>query len=408
MRRASILIAAAAAALAYSGCVVDVTLGRVETDERPQGGMGGQGAGFDGGTTCDTAEDDADGDGFTVLMGDCDDCDPNVNPNAIEVPTASGSQAGDEDCDGAIDEQDAACDEGLLLATTDAVDAARAMEICKLSSGENDWGLVSASWVLPDGEPVPSPFGAAYRLGHGVLDDFGPFVDVRQGARMLALSSGIARRPGDPLFNGHNVNKLFTSGQPEGFPKESPSCPGVTSGEPHDGTALELVIRTPSNATGLSFEFNFYTYEWPQYVCSEFNDVFAALLWPKPPDSDDGSISFDSLGNTVSVNSAFLSVCGCANNPPSPCLAGAEGKPFLCPFGDLELLGTGFGFDTEGEDHAATSWLVTRTTVPENEQIRLRLSVHDSQDAQFDSLVLIDNFKWVANAVGTFTEPILR
>src|SRR5262249_52535417 len=39
-----------------------------------------------GGTTCDHDPNvDGDGDGWTGAQGDCNDCDPNVNPGAIEV-----------------------------------------------------------------------------------------------------------------------------------------------------------------------------------------------------------------------------------------------------------------------------------------------------------------------------------
>lgn len=408
-RAASLCGAAVTAAAVYAGCVIDVRLGAARGDGG--GGAlatGGGMAGFDAGTPCADPSSDTDGDGFTLAGGDCDDCDPNVNPNAAEVETTPGAQPGDEDCDGLIDEIDPPCDDGLLIDAQDPVAAAHAIDLCKQSSGDGDWGLVSATWVLPDGSPVPDGFEVIYHLGHGLFDGFGPFVDVRHGSNMLALSSGIARRPSDWPFIGHMFDKGYTSLHPEGFPKEAPSCPGVTTGEPHDGAAIELVIRTPSNATGISFEFDFYTYEWPRFVCSRYNDFFVALLWPEPPDSDEGSISFDSLGNTVSVNSAFLSVCGCPDNPPDACLAGDANKPFDCPSGALELLGTGFGFDTEGEDHAATSWLVTRTSVPASETITLRLSIYDSEDALFDSLVLIDNFKWIANAEGTITEAIPR
>lgn len=46
--------------------------------------------------------------------------------------------------------------------------------------------------------------------------------------------------------------------------------------------------------------------------------------------------------------------------------------------------------------------------MPASETITLRLSIYDSEDALFDSLVLIDNFKWIANAEGTITEAIPR
>ena len=73
----------------------------------------------------------------------------------------------------------------------------------------------------------------------------------------------------------------------------------------------------------------------------------------------DGNIAFDKIGNPVSVNNAFIEVCGCLGNPPSPCQAG--GKSFDCPLGDLELVGTGFGFDScpGCQDHGGTGWLRT-------------------------------------------------
>ena len=48
--------------------------------------------------------DDVDKDGFTPNQGDCNDCDPNVNPNAVEVVTEGNEKAYDENCDGQTDE----------------------------------------------------------------------------------------------------------------------------------------------------------------------------------------------------------------------------------------------------------------------------------------------------------------
>ena len=117
--------------------------------------------------------------------------------------------------------------------------------------------------------------------------------------------------------NGPNDGlKGYTSNSPQGFPKESPACPGSITGEPHDGAALQLEILTPTNAQGFSFSFNFFTYEWPDFICSTFNDFFVSLLMPFPANQPDGNISFDSQGNPVSVNNAFLEVCGCPGGPP--------------------------------------------------------------------------------------------
>ena len=78
---------------------------------------------------------------------------------------------------------------------------------------------------------------------------FGPNVAPKHGARMLGLSSGAARQPSDPGYQSPGgFNKGYTSAHPQGFPKESPACPGPITGQPHDSAALELQIRVPTNA----------------------------------------------------------------------------------------------------------------------------------------------------------------
>ncbi|MEJ7733254.1 MAG: hypothetical protein WKG00_29180, partial [Polyangiaceae bacterium] len=340
------------------------------------GGLGGSG-GF---ATCtpEGPDDDVDQDGYTPNHGDCHDCDKNVNPNAIEVPTEEGKDVYDEDCDGEEDEVDEVlCDSGLVIDEMDALVALQALELCKVSSGPADWGLVSAKWTLADGSPPPSFALANFHLGHGILPKFGANVKVRKGEQMLALSSGTARQPDDPGYQDvGGFPKGFTSPPPQGFPKESAACPGVTTGQPNDAAAIELEMRTPSNAQGFSFDFDFFTYEWPNFVCSGYNDFFVALLMPFPPNQVDGNISFDSAGNPISVNNALLEVCGCPGNPPAQCGAPPFGpvKFFDCSLGNTDLIGTGFGFDTGpfAEDHGSTSWLRSKAPVEPASDITIR------------------------------------
>jgi hypothetical protein len=297
----------------------------------------------------------------------------------------------------------------LAIDSMDPLDAAKAVELCQAASQnpaskkDKKWGVTHASWVLPDGSPAPG--NANFHLGHGMLSGFGPNVHVQAGSRMLGLSSGTARQPTDPGYQDvGGYDKQYTSGSPAGFPKESPACPGSITGTPHDGTAVELQIRTPTNATGFTFDFNFFTYEWPGFVCSTYNDFFVALLTPIPMGQVDGNISFDQQGNPVSVNNAFVEVCGCFNGPP--CTAG--GKTFTCSLGTSGLQGTGFGTDTAGSDHASTSWLVTKAPVKGGETITIRWMVYDSGDGVLDTTTLIDNWQWIANGgtVTVGTDPI--
>lgn len=369
------------------------------------GGIGGSNT-----TDCITGtDDDADNDGYTTSAGDCNDCDPNVNPAAVEVVAVEDEmgnlpEAVDEDCDGTVDNVAGLCDTGLLLASPDPLDGVKAADLCKMKdpSDPKDSGVISAAYVLVDGNPAPAD--PDFHLGYGLLDAFGPNVNVQAGDKMLALSSGSARQPTDPGYMPvSGFSKGFSSGHPQGFPKESPSCPGVTTGTPYDGTALEVTIKVPSNAYGFSFDFNFYTYEWPGFVCSQYNDFFVALLNPTPMGQIDGNISFDSMGNPVSVNNAFLEVCGCASGPP--CFAG--GKTFDCALGNTTLIGTGFGADTAGSDHGSTMWLQTQAPVEPNSLISLRWGTYDSGDGSLDSTTLIDNFTWIAESGTTLgTTPV--
>jgi hypothetical protein len=385
-------------------------------------GNGGNGSGQGGGSsstfgngvggstgsgqpTCDaTPDQDKDGDGFTITQGDCNDCDPNTNPGAVEVivdpnmGTGGGTASGpaDENCDGNVDELPAPCDAALALDSSDPNDAARAVGLCKFAAGPTDWGVTATKWVNVDGTTPTG--GGNFDLGHGMLSAFGGSITPREGGKLLGLSSGTARQPTDAGYSAvSGFDKGYTSGQPQGFPKESPSCPNVTTGTPHDGTAVEITLRAPSNANGFSFDFDFYTYEWPGYVCSQYNDFFVAILSPIPMGQTDGNISFDQLGNPVSVNNAFVQVCGCANGPP--CSAG--GKMFDCLQGAGELNGTGF------EGHAATSWLTTSAPVTPGETITIRWGTYDSGDGVLDSTTVIDNWKWIAEPGTTVgTDPI--
>ena len=369
-------------------------------------GQGGGDLGFDGGLSgsggsgplpCVSGPtDDSDKDGFTVDDGDCNDCDPNVNPGAVEVIATPKDDAGapapvDEDCDGMIDNVEPTCDVGLDIADADPMNAAKAVDICRVAVGAKDWGIVSAKWVMADG--APPPVNPSFHLGHGMLSAFGANVKVQAGARMLGLSSGTARQPTDPGYKSvGGFDKGYLGAHPQGFPKESPACPTVKTGPPHDPTGLEVAVRAPTNAHGFSFNFNFFTYEWPGFICSQFNDFFVALLSPVPAGQLDGNISFDSQGNPVSVNNAFLEVCGCASSGGPPCIAGK--KSFDCALGNAGLAGT--GFQEQSQDHASTGWLFTKAPVEPGQVITMRWAVYDSGDGILDTTTLVDNWQWIA------------
>ncbi len=339
----------------------------------------------------DPALDD-DGDGFSEQTGDCNDCDPNVNPGAIEVinnqPDMNGQipDPADEDCDGGIDNIPPPCDGGFALDDNNPFNAAGAMGLCKLAAGPTDWGVVSAQWVRANGNPA-----GGGPLHYGIHNNFGPNVSPQEGGQMLVLSSGTARIPGQAGACGNqSCGQLGGGAAPAGFPQDVPQCDGLSN--INDDIALEVTLRAPTNATGYSYNFDFYSFEYPEWVCTEYNDQYIALVSPPPVGSINGNISFDAMTNPVSVNIAFFEVCS------------------GCPLGTSELVGNGFDtWDAPGiTDAGATSWLVTTAPVDPGTEVTIRFTIWDTGDAYYDSTVLIDNFQWIADggtvSVGTVPE----
>ena len=357
-----------------------------DTGFEPKFDVGGAETGEDGEGCMSGPNDDADGDGWTKAAGDCNDCDALVNPAAIEVVATEPDDMGvipdpaDEDCDGGIDNVGLPCDGGIALDDDDPLNAAAAIGLCKIAANDDDWGVVSAQYVRANGAAV-----AGADLQYGIKDEWGSNVDVQEGENMLVLSSGHARMPGDP----DSCNSLTCYGDgagtaPAGFPQDVPACPG--SSAINDDIALQVTLRAPSNATGYSYNFDFYSFEYPEWVCTSYNDQYIALVDPAPVGSINGNISFDANANPVSVNIAFFEVCS------------------GCPLGTGELSGT--GFDT-WNDAGATSWLVTTAPVEPMQEITITFAIWDTGDAAWDSTVLIDNFKWIADGgtVDVGTEP---
>lgn len=365
------------------------------------GGGGGGDAGPDAEPRGDgsdfTPDDDVDDDGFTVEEGDCNDFDANANPGAYDT---LGNEV-DEDCNGTPDDTVVGCDDGdFAIDDDDAGHAAASLGLCKAAS-ERSWGLLEAKYVKADGTTGMAP------ISHGLMAAFGDHFVPLEGERMVALSSGTARGPGDPGWirhgndsylgiGGYNVGT--SSDPPPGFPVAG--CGGSVGDDTtaYDPAALEIKVRVPTNARSVSFRFNFFTAEYSSYVCDEYNDFFVALQSPVPDGALAGNVSFDAMGAPISVNNGFLSIC-------EPGTYG--GKTFTCPSGVDLLDGTGFDerlwIPDVGEDpvpiaaNGATGWLETTTPVTPGSVVIFRFAVWDAGDGLRDALVLIDDFKFLAD-----------
>ena len=299
------------------------------------------------------------------------------------------------------------CDDGIALTDADPLSAARAIELCQPS--QDSPGLIEAKYVRADGSPAP-PTSA---LQFGIMDNFGANVLPRAGNRMLVLSTGYARIPGQPDICGSIMCSAGGQGvAPPGFPDNPPEC--TWSGSPpeyltsiYDDIGLEVRLKAPDDATGYQFAFKLYSFEYPEFVCSPYNDQFVALVDPPPMGAVKGNICFDGKKHPASVNLAFFDACdpagidrfamSCVNAggdcPPTP-------NPY-CPKGMGELIGTGFESIwlaspwIGNEDGGATAWLQTSAPVGGGEEVSIRFAIWDKADAIYDATALIDRFEWL-------------
>ena len=145
----------------------------------------------------------------------------------------------------------------------------------------------------------------------------------------------------------------------------------------------------PTNVDGLQFASTFFTHEYPDFICSPFNDVFAVL---QERASGFENIVFDAAGNPITVNNALLSACQRGTH---------GGREFRCPLGTASLRGTGFDVDcafigrpTRAGAGASTGCVQTLSRVEPGSITTLRFTIWDSGDGELDSLALVDAFAW--------------
>lgn len=344
-------------------------------------GGNGSGPGPGGGPACAQAPGDNDGDGYTVAQGDCNDCDPGMNPGAIELPM----NGKDDDCDGLIDENEAACD-GSNTGKKDPASIAQSMEICDARF------LKSAATA-----------GASDARARNVLANFG-ILKPRQGANFTLLSNGVAvDEMGAGYMNPQSGTDLGNTGtNPLPNLTGASNCGQGAQNMVNDYTEIVLQLKAPSNVNSFSFDFQFFSGEYPMYVCSQYNDEFLAIVKSTTSYPSDTNISFDAQMNPVTVNSGFFTVC--TNDPSKP-------QTQHCMHPPTDNNGTGYetpGIPLPGAiPGGSTGWLTTKAPIKPGEDITLRFVIFDEGDHILDSAVLIDNFQWAGTTVsGPSTGPI--
>ncbi len=406
-------LCALAVGLAFVACSSSTKGGSGFNDDpttKPTGGQGTTAGTGTGGT----------GDGNGPVLGDVDASAPasgGCAPSPANVEIAGNGC--DDDADGTVDNVKV-CDTGLAVAG-DGMAFAKALGLCQTATGATDtkWGVISATYSNGHGKT-----GAPNAAQHGILPKFGSVIKPREGSALGVISTGFAREFDDAngttgIFKKSADSILLgmqpgaSGGLPPGFPRAAAGCAGAT--DVHDTIVVKLDIKTPANAKGISFDFNFWSGEWPEYVCTSFNDGFIAYLKSSAVNGGAAdNISFDAQKNPVSVNNGFFDRCtanaktGCAD------LAGGVVKTAACPGGTAELQGTGFAGPVDKyctgngviatSSGGATGWLTSTAPVAPNEVITLEFIIWDTGDANFDSSVLLDKLQWIPGEVTVVTE----
>lgn len=153
----------------------------------------------------------------------------------------------------------------------------------------------------------------------------------------------------------------------------------------NDYAEMRMSVEVPEGAFGFSYNLAMFSTEYPVYYQSSFNDMYIAWL---ESEQWTGNVSFDDMGNPISLNAGFLDFKD-APNPydcPAPCQA-------------PELQGTAM------VGHAGTRWLTTTAGVTPGEEIELIFGVFDLSDSILDTVVLLDNWHWACEGGPPITIP---
>ncbi len=402
--------------------------------------------------SCNSTTTDCDADGWLVADGDCCDkpglcgAQPNlVNPGALEV-VGNGL---DDNCNGKTDlfdiEDTLPCDGGLTSNSSVASEYAKALGICRttqeqpLSLAEKTWGLIDAKILRADGSPLEDFNSISIRPAFGSIAPA-----TTEGQSVVVLSSGIAAdgtqmtpgpNGGAPAgFNVSNSHDPFSNVTISGgtalsvkdwFAKpnlplkvanglpDSPGCNASNTAIAQDSVMLYVRLRAPTNAKAFSFNSYFFSAEYPEFVCTNFNDQFIALVdtpngVPSPIANpvDKNLLTYTEggqqwpIGINIAKGTPLFAVCD--SQQAEPGCWDTDVSSISCSLGSSQLMGTGFEVSGGGFDNCTigggTFWLTTAGNVIPGDIVELRIAIWDVGDSSYDSLAIIDGFQWLSNA----------
>ncbi len=136
-------------------------------------------------------------------------------------------------------------------------------------------------------------------------------------------------------------------------------------GDVGDTVAIEVELLPPAGMHSFSFDFYFFTREYPDFVGSVYNDAFTV---GQQSAIFNGNIVFDANNNVIDVNTVLFTVVNQA-----------------------DLTGTGFDCGHRG---GGTGWLTSISPCDPGQPLILTFIIGDVSDGIYDSSVLLDDFTW--------------
>jgi len=152
--------------------------------------------------------------------------------------------------------------------------------------------------------------------------------------------------------------------------------------------------------------------EWPEFLCLSFNDTFYTIVETEAVNGGAPSnISYDPQSRPITVNVGFFELPREWTTPLGNTPYGAPDGSGYCPSSSGNCVLPDYctdhpvgGLDYEG---SGSGWLKTSAPVLRTEEtIQVKFTIHDESDGIYDSLVIIDNFRWTpfTPEVGTVKE----